>query len=96
MRVDDISWTTPDISYDKLVHGVALMLFVWGLQVDHTGFSTVNPQRFGQKFVGRVANPHDMLTWHKTPLRRVKARTSRSTAPEKCLLVCCGRNRKAC
>lgn len=35
------------------------------LQVDYTGFSTINVQRFGQKFVGKVANPHDVLLWHK-------------------------------
>jgi hypothetical protein len=40
--------------------------------VDHTGFSTLNSQRFGQKFVGRVANPHDMLAWHKAAVRRIK------------------------
>ncbi len=27
------------------------------LKVDHTGFSVVNNQRFGAKFVGQVANP---------------------------------------
>ena len=61
----------------QIVHVIAegrLRGSLWR-QVDHTGFSTVNPQRFGQKFVGRVANPHDMLTWHKAPLRRVRART---------------------
>jgi len=34
-------------------------------QVDYTGFSTVNPQRFGQRFVGRVANPNEILLFHK-------------------------------
>jgi hypothetical protein len=24
------------------------------LQVDYSGFSTINPQRFGQKYVGKV------------------------------------------
>ena len=33
--------------------------------MDYTGFSTINVQRFGQKFVGKVANPHDVLLWHK-------------------------------
>ena len=89
-------WTTQDIKYDKLVHGVAPILFVWWWQVDHTGFSTVNPQRFGQKFVGRVANPHDMLTWHKAPLRRVKARTPAAQHLCNCLLVCCGETRTPC
>lgn len=42
------------------------------LQVDYTGFSTINAQRFGQKFVGKVANPHDILLWHKAPVRKAK------------------------
>ena len=40
------------------------------LKVDYSGFSTINTQRFGQQFVGKVANPHDMILWHKAPARR--------------------------
>ena len=42
------------------------------LQVDYSGFSTINTQRFGQKFVGKVANPNDILLWHKAAARRAK------------------------
>lgn len=31
------------------------------LRVDYSGFTTINTQRFGQKFVGRVANPNDII-----------------------------------
>lgn len=44
------------------------------LQVDYSGFSTINTQRFGQKFVGKVANPNDMVLWQKAPQRKAKAR----------------------
>ena len=40
------------------------------LRVDYTGFSTINTQRFGQKFVNKVANPHDIILWQKAALRR--------------------------
>ena len=40
--------------------------------MDYSGFSTINTQRFGQTFVGRVANPHDMILWQKAPARRQK------------------------
>ena len=43
-----------------------------GMQVDYTGFSTINVQRFGQRYVGKVANPHDMLLWQKAPARKPK------------------------
>ncbi|GLC63182.1 meiotic recombination [Pleodorina starrii] len=43
------------------------------LRVDYTGFSTVNAQRLGQRFVGKVANPNDMLQWTKAATRKVKA-----------------------
>lgn len=49
------------------------MLPLIRLRVDYTGFSTINAQRFGQKFVGRVANPHDMLLFHKAVARKAKA-----------------------
>jgi len=43
------------------------------LRVDYSGgFSTINPQRFGQKFVGVVANPHDILLFHKAQKKRAR------------------------
>ena len=43
------------------------------LKVDTTGFSTINPQKFGARFVDRVANPGSMLKFHTKPRRRVDA-----------------------
>jgi len=43
------------------------------LRVDYTGFSTINAQRFGQQFVGKVANPHDLLLFQKQATRKPKA-----------------------
>ena len=43
------------------------------LQVDYTGFTTINTQRFGQRFVGRVANPNDIILWQKALVRKTKA-----------------------
>lgn len=40
------------------------------IKVDYTGFTTINPQRFGQKFVGKVANPHDILLFSKATRRQ--------------------------
>ncbi|KAJ3112537.1 Double-strand break repair protein mre11a [Physocladia obscura] len=35
------------------------------LRVDYSDFTTLNPMRFGQKFVDRVANPKDILHFHR-------------------------------
>jgi len=35
------------------------------LRVEYTGFDTVSTQKFGQRFVGKVANPKDILLFHK-------------------------------
>nr|XP_043628372.1 double-strand break repair protein MRE11 [Erigeron canadensis] len=35
------------------------------VKVDYSGFMTINPQRFGQKYVGKVANPQDILIFAK-------------------------------
>ncbi|KAK9814095.1 hypothetical protein WJX72_000558 [[Myrmecia] bisecta] len=56
----------------RRVTGRTAMLPLIRLKVDYSGFSTINAQRFGQKFVGNVANPHDMLLWHKAPVRKAK------------------------
>uniref|UniRef100_A0A7N0SXW4 Double-strand break repair protein n=1 Tax=Kalanchoe fedtschenkoi TaxID=63787 RepID=A0A7N0SXW4_KALFE len=39
------------------------------IKVDYSGFTTINPQRFGQKYVGKVANPQDILIFSKTSRR---------------------------
>lgn len=52
--------------------GRSAMLPLVRLRVDYTGFSTINAQRFGQKFVGKVANPHDILLWQKAAARKAK------------------------
>jgi len=35
------------------------------LKVEHSGFSTLNNQRFGSRFVKEVANPSDILCFHR-------------------------------
>jgi hypothetical protein len=40
------------------------------LRVDYSGFSTINSQRFGQKFVGKVRAVS--VTSHAFPLERVQ------------------------
>ena len=41
------------------------MLPLIRLKVEYTGFTSFNTQRFGQPFVGRVANPKDILLFHR-------------------------------
>lgn len=46
-----------------------LMLPLIRLKVDYSGFMTINPQKFGQKYVGKVANPQDILIFSKASKR---------------------------
>ncbi|KAL5231957.1 hypothetical protein ABZP36_030733 [Zizania latifolia] len=39
------------------------------LQVDYSGFSTIIPQQFGQKYIGKVANPNDILVLSRSTQR---------------------------
>lgn len=48
------------------------------IRVDHTGFPKLNIQRFGAKFVGRVANPEDLLLHHKQ--RKIAVRSGAAEA----------------
>eukprot|EP01097_Dermamoeba_algensis_P001343 TRINITY_DN1511_c0_g1_i1.p1 TRINITY_DN1511_c0_g1~~TRINITY_DN1511_c0_g1_i1.p1 ORF type:complete len:370 (+),score=76.57 TRINITY_DN1511_c0_g1_i1:717-1826(+) len=43
------------------------------LRVEYSGFSPPNPQRFGQRFVGRVANPTEILLFQK---KKAKAKAT--------------------
>jgi double-strand break repair protein MRE11 len=41
--------------------------YIHNLKVDATGVTeTFNPIRFGQEFHGRIANPRDVLTFHRS------------------------------
>ncbi|KAI9919221.1 hypothetical protein PsorP6_012140 [Peronosclerospora sorghi] len=41
------------------------------LRVEHTGFPVLINQRFGAKFVGKVANPNDILLFHRRKKERI-------------------------
>ena len=43
------------------------------LRVDHTHFDRINPTRFGQQFVNKVANPEHIILCHKKSKRSAKA-----------------------
>ena len=40
------------------------------LRVDYTGYTTTNPQKFGARFAGRVANPGSLLKFVSKPKKR--------------------------
>ncbi|KAI5412038.1 meiotic recombination [Lathyrus oleraceus] len=52
-------------SSKKVVLRAELKLPLIRIKVDYSGFMTINPQRFGQKYVGKVANPQDILIFSK-------------------------------
>ncbi|MED6136860.1 meiotic recombination [Stylosanthes scabra] len=52
-------------SRKKVVNREELKLPLIRIKVDYSGFMTINPQRFGQKYVGKVANPQDILIFSK-------------------------------
>ncbi|KAG2949084.1 Double-strand break repair protein [Phytophthora cactorum] len=43
------------------------------LRVEHTGFPVLVNQRFGAKFVGKVANPNDILLFYRRKKDRINA-----------------------
>lgn len=53
-------------SSKQAVHRAELKLPLIRIKVDYSGFMTINPQRFGQKYVGKVANPQDILIFSKS------------------------------
>ncbi|EIN14449.1 DNA repair exonuclease [Punctularia strigosozonata HHB-11173 SS5] len=57
------------------------MLPLVRLKVDTTGVSEMsNPVRFGQEFTGKVANPRDVLVFHRA--KKAAARSSKANAAE--------------
>ncbi|KAG7392096.1 Double-strand break repair protein mre11a [Phytophthora pseudosyringae] len=57
------------------------------LRVEHSGFPVLVNQRFGAKFVGKVANPNDILLFYRRKKDRINASDKKSTMElEKSLL----------
>ncbi|EGZ11605.1 hypothetical protein PHYSODRAFT_250783 [Phytophthora sojae] len=57
------------------------------LRVEHTGFQVLVNQRFGAKFVGKVANPNDILLFYRRKNDRINASDKKASAElEKSLL----------
>ena len=53
------------------------------LKVDTTGVSEMsNPVRFGQEFQGRLANPRDVLTFHRSKKGSTRASKVKADVPE--------------
>lgn len=48
------------------------------LRVEYTGFTTINPHRFGQPFVNVVANPKDILLFYRKRQVKTKEEISRN------------------
>lgn len=51
------------------------------LRVDHSGFPTVHTQRLGARWVGKVANPQDVVLWRKRAVRGANGEPLAASAP---------------
>ncbi|KAG9452767.1 hypothetical protein H6P81_005671 [Aristolochia fimbriata] len=69
-HLDKIVRNLIDKSSKKAVNKPELKLPLIRIKVDYSGFMTINPQRFGQKYVGKVANPQDILIFTKAAKKR--------------------------
>lgn len=47
------------------------------IRVEHSGFTSLNSQRFGAKFVGEVANPDDVLLFHRKKEANMHSKASK-------------------
>lgn len=64
-HLDNVVCDLIEKSNKKSVTRSELRLPLVRVKVDYSGFMTINPQKFGQKYVGKVANPQDILIFSK-------------------------------
>ncbi|XXG84811.1 hypothetical protein AAC387_Pa11g0036 [Persea americana] len=64
-HLDKVVRSLIDKASKKAIGRSELKLPLVRIKVDYSGFMTINPQRFGQKYVGKVANPQDILIFSK-------------------------------
>ncbi|EXB89636.1 Double-strand break repair protein MRE11 [Morus notabilis] len=65
VHLDKVVGNLIEKSRKKYVDKSELKLPLIRIKVDYSGFMTINAQRFGQKYVGKVANPQDILIFSK-------------------------------
>ena len=53
------------------------------LRIDYTGYSTCNAQRFGQRFVNKVANPSELLQFFRRAKKSAEERAEDKTRKAK-------------
>jgi len=58
----------------------SLRLPLLRLKVEHTGFRILSNQRFGAAFAGKVANPADLLLFHRKAARPIGGMRGKKTA----------------
>ncbi|CAK9160191.1 unnamed protein product [Ilex paraguariensis] len=84
-HLDKVVRNLIDKCSQKAVNRLELKLPLVRVKVDYSGFMTINPQRFGQKYVGKVANPQDILIFSKASRKgrsEVKIDDSERLRPE--------------
>ncbi|KAL2250749.1 UNVERIFIED_CONTAM: Double-strand break repair protein MRE11 [Sesamum indicum] len=64
-HLDNVVRNLIERANQKAIKKSELKLPLVRVKVDYSGFMTINPQRFGQKYVGKVANPQDILIFSK-------------------------------
>ncbi|XP_062191206.1 double-strand break repair protein MRE11-like [Phragmites australis] len=57
-------------SRETAASGSELKLPLVRIKVNYSGILTINPKQFGQKYVGKVANPQDILAFSRSWKRR--------------------------
>ncbi|CAN1239236.1 Double-strand break repair protein MRE11 [Linum grandiflorum] len=65
-HLDKVVSTMIEKSSRNVISRSELKLPLIRVKVDYSGYMTINPQRFGQKYVGKVANPQDILIFSKS------------------------------
>ncbi|XP_031739070.1 double-strand break repair protein MRE11 isoform X2 [Cucumis sativus] len=84
-HLDKVVQNLIEKSSKRVVNRSELKLPLVRIKVDYSGFMTINPQRFGQKYVGKVANPQDILIFSKASRKgrnEVKIDDSERLRPE--------------
>uniref|UniRef100_A0A9I9DGX8 Double-strand break repair protein n=1 Tax=Cucumis melo TaxID=3656 RepID=A0A9I9DGX8_CUCME len=81
-HLDKVVQNLIEKSSKRVVNRSELKLPLVRIKVDYSGFMTINPQRFGQKYVGKVANPQDILIFSKASRKGRNEDDSERLRPE--------------
>ncbi|CCF75462.2 double-strand break repair protein MRE11 [Babesia microti strain RI] len=79
--LSNLKETNNENEFDRIIEKVHSMPLV-RVKIDYTGFPTINPKSFGSQFIGKIANPFEIIRFYKRKTQSIKNNGNKTVSDE--------------